>query len=125
MEGFLFFCLVLSKLLLNISVRVLRAKELNVLNTVYTRVVRRTRRQAGMPSLDCFILQRRLIYLARLVNTKCSPLLALLSQTAGKNHSVGFLAWLAAVWNDLQRCHQLSHVASSALLPRLDHSAVV
>ena len=73
--------------------RVLKVREVRVLNTVYMRVVRRicdrvnfdgtagsdihARGHAVMVSLDCILLQKRLLYVARLLRSDSHALLAL------------------------------------------------
>ena len=132
------FCesLILSKLLFNAYLRVFKVKEFKVLNSLYMRVVRRiggnvrfdhtacsdlvARRQVNMLSLDCIILQRRLIYLARLVQSRCHPLQALLSQgTLQKDGSMRQLPWATQIRKDLRSCYSISAIAVS-LLPDPD-----
>ena len=128
------FCesLILSKLLFNAHLRVFKTKELRVLNALYMRVVRRigdnvrfdhtacsdvkARQQVEMLSLDCILLHRRLIYLARLVRSRCHPLLALLSQTTSHDDSaMRPLPWIDQVRKDLRTCHKLSCIAASIM----------
>ena len=92
--------LILSKLLFNSHVRVLAAKEVSFLNTLFMRVLRRVadasrygpgcdsdksvREMTGYPSIDCIIQRRRLLYVARLVRAGPKPLIALLSARDAK-----------------------------------------
>ena len=91
------FCssLVLSRLLFNAHVRVLRPREFIPLNAIYMRVIRRmsgrmrfdahagndldARLAINAPSLDCIMLQRRLTYAGRLARSSCSALLSILA----------------------------------------------
>ena len=113
-------------------VRTLKVRELGILNGVYMRVVRRicdrpnfdgsagsdldARTVADMPSLDCLILRRRLIYLQRLIKSDCRPLLASLSQAyLLKDGTTRAMPWVMQVRCDLRMCYDLSSTAQQKL----------
>ncbi|CAK0895131.1 unnamed protein product [Prorocentrum cordatum] len=103
---------ILSKLLFNAYVRVLKVRELRVLNATCMRVVRRmchrvnfdgtagsdieARRAANMASMDCILLQQRLLHLARLLRFDSRALQALLSQRVAQLDALDAAAGRAA-----------------------------
>ena len=109
--------LVLSALLHNCKVRVLKASELSIINAVYMKVLRRLAHQAryatggmtdfqvrellGAPSIDCVMLRQRVSYLARLVASEHSTLKSLI----GARHPNGAMVskWAAQLRSDLRR----------------------
>ena len=113
--------LVLSRLLYNVQTwSVVSQAAYNRLNSVYMRGLRRigdrtkydpksaheggsdsyVRMMLGMPSLQCLLLQRRLLLLASVLRNGASSLVALLSFT-GREHVP--LPWVRLVRSDLQR----------------------
>ena len=70
-----------------------------------------------MASIDCLLLKRRLLYLARLLSSSCDALLALLSQSRvdPASHKVIEMRWVILIRRDLRSCFECSAEARSCL----------
>jgi len=106
--------LVFSRLLFNCHILVPSKHYIVKVNSVYMRVVRKligqsrfggggltdyeVRQRAGLASIDCVLMKRRLLYLQRIVQKAPGPLLALLAQRSDAKP----IPWVGLVRNDMQ-----------------------
>jgi len=127
-----------SRLFHNAHIRVLSGRELGILNTPCMRIIRRimgllrqdasalsdleVRRRGNYPSVDCIVLKGRLCYLARLVNSSCKPLLALLSTRDGEN--LPRLPWSRQIRGDLEQAYNIAPAFRKMLPHPGDHAKV-
>ena len=123
--------LILSRLLYNTHIWTPCARALGRLNTAYMRVVRRifgeprfgktehddatVRALLGVPSIDCLLQRRRLLYLGRLMRAPLSTIHAVLALT----HKGACLPWIRLVQKDLSDMHTRVPEMASGFPPPL------
>eukprot|EP00973_Karenia_brevis_P001721 234277-Karenia_brevis.AAC.1 len=117
--------LILTRLLLNVQIRVPSVRFVSIVSAVYMRVLRRiaglmrydgtacsdrqVRARLNQPSVDCLITRRRLMYLKRLVGLTPGPLHALLAVGCPTKP----LPWVKLILSDLRLLRsQVSDVAN-------------
>jgi hypothetical protein len=128
--------LVMSKLLYNVQTLTMTIAGLRKLNDPYMRALRRifgeprhdehctnsdrqVRRALGMPSIDCVVLQKRLVYYSRIAMHRPTMLWALLQARVESRP----LPYIEQVHTDLSRFYDLSRDLRARLPPLQDDPA--